>query len=122
MGQDRLADAPTLDLERTAAGGRGSRPGRCERTAAALLKAADCRTLREQNSARNSALRPQRKPRRNDDDRYNNGAPYQRRNLFRASAARRVVGGVIEFSPRTPRGFTGRPRASCPKATRFPAR
>src|ERR1700736_4805315 len=45
-----------------------------------------------------------RKPDRNNDDRRDNGAPHQRRDLFRASAARRVVGGVVELSlhPRSP--------------------
>jgi hypothetical protein len=56
----------------------------------------------------NEASRSDRKPDRHDNDRHDDGAPNQGRNLFRTSASRRVVGGVVEFLTRL-RTFRAKP-------------
>src|ERR1022692_2114593 len=43
------------------------------------------------------ASQADRKPRAKRNDRYHDGAPHRRCDLFRTAAARRIIGGVVEL-------------------------
>src|SRR2546429_9609 len=45
-----------------------------------------------------STSSPHRKPQHQHDDGDDDDGPYDRRNLLRTAASRRVVGGVVEFA------------------------